>query len=94
MQWFTNFIIVLDEKFDGSQKLRLANYTRYTVYVIFLYVHVCMHEVCVRVCMAMMCVQHVYVLNFVYAYMYMSQNTTSSNCNVGRYVPILVSIAC
>ena len=54
------------------------------------YVHVCMHEVCIRVCMAMMCVQHVYVLNFVYAYMYM----TSSNCNVGRYVPILVSIAC
>ena len=31
MQWFANFIIVLDGKFDGSQKLHLANYTRYMV---------------------------------------------------------------
>ena len=34
MQWFANFIVeilLLDGKFDGSQKLHLANYTRYTV---------------------------------------------------------------
>ena len=33
MQCFANFILLLDEKFDGSQKLRLANYTRYTIVV-------------------------------------------------------------
>ena len=27
MQWFANFILLLDKKFDGSQKLHLANYT-------------------------------------------------------------------
>ena len=31
MQWFANFMLLLDGKFDGSQKLHLANYTRYTV---------------------------------------------------------------
>ena len=35
MQWFANFIIAnITGKFDGSQNLRLANYTRYTVALI------------------------------------------------------------